>query len=123
MGLAVSQAHRPPAQNADLIVCLADFHRFSFSAYSERMVNVVNAVFQPHSAVTAHLPNGLDSFLCGGHCDAVVSHLPAGLVGDFLAELQGQAVVVSQLANGANVNHCFYFLSLGGLPSLFLYLV
>jgi hypothetical protein len=37
--------------------------------------------------------------------------LPTTLVGDNLAVLQGQAVVVVQLFDGANVNHIVYFLS------------
>ena len=44
MGLAVSQSHCAPAEDTDLVVRSADFHRFTLGIHSERMVDVVDAI-------------------------------------------------------------------------------
>ena len=43
-GLAVSQSHCTPAEDADLVVRSADFHRFAFGVHSEGVVDVVDAI-------------------------------------------------------------------------------
>ena len=44
-GSAVSQAHSAPTQNADLVVRSADCDGFALGAYSETVVDIVDAIF------------------------------------------------------------------------------
>jgi hypothetical protein len=112
MGLAVSQSHCAPTEDTDLVVRSADFHRFALGVHSEGVVDVVDTILQPDTAVTAHSLNRLDGFFCALGFDAVVSYLPTALVGDNLTIFQGQATVFSNLFNSSNVNHFVSLLSL-----------
>ena len=105
MTSAVSQGHVAPAQHRDLIVSLADFECFALRVHAVALVDVVDAVGKPHAAVAIVSLDSVDCFPCGLALYALGGNLPAGFVGDGLAVFKGQAVVVSELFNRADVNH------------------
>ena len=84
-GLAVSQAHCPPAEDTNLIVLSANRYRLSLGVHSVTVVNVVDAIAVPYATVAAHCTNRLDCIFCTLSLNAVVCYLPAAFVGDNLA--------------------------------------
>ena len=105
MTSAVSQGHVVPAQHRDLIVSLADFQRLALRIHAVALVDVVHTFAVPHAAVAVVSLYCVDCFPCGLALYALGGNLPAGFVGDRLAVFKGQAVVVSELLNRADVNH------------------
>ena len=103
--LAVSQIPARPAIYTDLIARLADFKRLLLGLHPLGLVNIIDAVGEPYTAVSAEILNGVDSFAGGLTLNAVSSNLPTGLVIDFLAIFKGQAVIFSEFENRTNVNH------------------
>ena len=116
--LAVSQIPARPAIYADLIARLADFKCLLLGLYSLGLVNIIDAVRKPHTAVSAEVLNRIDSFAGGLTFNAIGSDLPAGLVIDLLAMFEGQTVVFSELENRTNVNHVISLPGFVGFPSL-----
>lgn len=103
--LAVSQIPARPAIYADLIARLADFKRLLLGLHSLGLVNIIDAIRKPHTAVSAEVLNCIDSFAGGLTFNAISSDLPAGLIVDLLAMFEGQTVIFSELENRTNVNH------------------
>ena len=103
--LAIGKIPARPAIYADLIARLADFKRLLLGLHSLGLVNIIDAVRKPHTAVSAEVLNRIDSFAGGLTFNAIGSDLPAGLVVDLLAMFEGQAVIFSELENRTNVNH------------------
>ena len=103
--LAVSQIAARPAIYADLIARLADFKRLLLGLHSLGLVNIIDAIRKPHTAVSAEVLNRIDSFAGGLTFNAIGSDLLAGLVPDNLAMFEGQTVIFSELENRTNVNH------------------
>ena len=103
--LAIGKIPARPAIYADLIARLADFKRLLLGLHSLGLVNIIDAVRKPHTAVSAEVLNRIDSFAGGLTFNAIGSDLPAGLVVDLLAMFEGQAVIFSELKNRTNVNH------------------
>ena len=105
MTSAVGQGHVVPAQHRDLIVSLADFQRLALRVHAVTLVDVVHAFTVPHAAVAIVSLDSVDCLACRLALYAFGGNLPAGFVGDGLAVFKGQAVVVSELFNRADVNH------------------
>ena len=103
--LAIGKIPARPAIYADLIARLADFKCLLLGLYSLGLVNIIDAVRKPHTAVSAEVLNRIDSFAGGLTFNAIGSDLPAGLVVDLLAMFEGQTVVFSELEDRTNVNH------------------
>ena len=103
--LAIGKIPARPAIYADLIARLADFKRLLLGLHSLGLVNIIDAVRKPHTAVSAEVLNRIDSFAGGLTFNAIGSDLPAGLVVDLLAMFEGQTVIFSELENRTNVNH------------------
>ena len=103
--LAVGEIPARPAIYADLIARLANFKRLLLGLHPLGLVNIIDAVRKPHTAVSAEVLNRVDSFAGGLALNAVGSDLPAGLVVDFLTIFEGHAVVIGELTNRTNVNH------------------
>ena len=103
--LAIGKIPARPAIYADLIARLADFKRLLLGLHSLGLVNIIDAVRKPHTAVSAEALNRIDSFAGGLTFNAIGSDLPAGLVVDLLAMFESQTVVFSELENRTNINH------------------
>ena len=73
--------------------------------HSLGLVNIIDAIRKPHTAVSAEVLNRIDSFAGGLTFNAIGSDLLGGLVVDLLAMFKGQAVIFSELENRTNVNH------------------
>ena len=116
--LAVSQIPARPAIYADLIARLADFKRLLLGLHSLGLINIIDAIRKPYTAVSAEVLNRIDSFAGGLTFNAIGSDLPAGLVIDLLAMFEGQTVVFSELENRTNVNHVISLPGFVGFPSL-----
>ena len=83
--LAVSQIPARPAIYADLIARLADFKRLLLGLHSLGLVNIIDAIRKPHTAVSCICFDCVNSFTCCLALYALGSDLPAGLIIDFLA--------------------------------------
>ena len=103
--LAVGEIPARPAIYADLIARLANFKRLLLGLHPLGLVNIIDAVRKPYTAVSAEVLNRVNSFAGGLALYAIGGDLPAGLVVDFLAIFKSHAVVFSELANRTNVNH------------------
>ena len=116
--LAIGKIPARPAIYADLIARLADFKRLLLGLHSLGLVNIIDAVRKPHTAVSAEVLNRIDSFAGGLTFNAIGSDLPAGLVVDLLAMFEGQTVIFSELTDRTNVNHVISLSGFVGFPSL-----
>ena len=116
--LAIGKIPARPAIYADLIARLANFKRLLLGLHSLGLVNIIDAIRKPHTAVSAEVLNRSDSFAGGLTFNAIGSDLPAGLVVDLLAMFEGQTVVFSELENRTNVNHVISLPGFVGFPSL-----
>ena len=103
--LAIGQIPARPAIYADLIARLADFKRLLLGLNSLGFVDIVDAIREPDTAVSAEVLDRVNGLACGLTFNAIGGDLPAGLVIDFLAIFKGHAVVFSELTNRTNVNH------------------
>ena len=56
-GLAVSQAHRAPVEDGNLIASAPDFHCFALRIYPVAAVDVVDAVREPDPAIPVSIPS------------------------------------------------------------------
>lgn len=83
----------------------ADLHRFALRADAVALVDVVDPISKPHAAITVISLYRVDCFACALGFHAFGSNLPAGFVGDGLAVLERQPVVILELEDRANVNH------------------
>lgn len=68
-------------------------------------VDIVDTIGKPHAAVAIVGFYRIDSFASVTALNAFSCYLPAAFIGNGLAILKGQTVIVGQLANRANVNH------------------
>ena len=103
--LAIGEIPARPAIYADLIARLANFERLLLGLDSLGLVDIVDAIREPNTAVSAIFLDRVNGFACGLTLYAIGGDLPAGLVIDFLAIFEGQTVVFSEFENGTNVNH------------------
>lgn len=96
-----------PSVDALLIHNLADLQGGSLSLDSLADIDIVNTVGIPDTdvALATHVAMNDSGYFLGGLAfDARYADLPAGLVLDFLAIAEGDALVVSQLADGADID-------------------
>ena len=70
------------------------------------LVDVVYTISKPHAAVAVISLYGIDCLACCLALYAFGGYLPTAFVGDGLASLERQPVVVVKLEDRANVNHC-----------------
>jgi len=103
--LAVGKAHVTPPQDADLIASLANGHGFALRVYPVALVHVIDPFAVPHAAVTTIRLDSLDALTSRLALDAFCGDLPTSLVGDRLACLERQPVVVLQLVDAPDVDH------------------
>ena len=103
--LAVGQGHLAPVKHADLITSPADLQGFPLRVDAVALVDVVDTAGEPDPAVAAVGLNRVNGLAIRAALDAFGGDLPAGLVGDGLAVLESEAVILGQLANRANVDH------------------
>ena len=66
MGLAVSQAHCPPAEDAYLVVCSTDGHCFSLGIYTEGVVYIVDTILKPYTIGIESVVNTIDRIRAAG---------------------------------------------------------
>ena len=97
MGLAVSQTHRVPVEDRDLIVRFTDFQRFPLGFHSVTFINVVNAASEPNAAIPIESLNCIESGPRVFSLYAFGGDLPTRLVGDALALFKSHAVIVFEV--------------------------
>ena len=110
--LAISKILASPAKHADLVVCATDGQGFFLGVHSLGLINIIDAIREPDTAVSAEVLNRVNGLACGLTLNAISSDLPASLIIDLFTILESHAIVFSELDNGANVNHV---ISLSGL--------
>jgi len=115
--LAVGKSHVTPPQDADLVASLANGHGFALRADSVALVHIIDPFAVPHAAVATIRLDSLDALTSTLALYAFCGYLPTALVGDRLACFKRQPVVVGQLVDAPDVDHC------GGLLALSLYAV
>jgi len=86
-------------------VSLANFERLALRVYSVALVDVVDTISEPHAAVAVVSLDSVDCFSCGLALYAFGGYLPAAFVGDRLASLERQPVIIAELEDRTNVNH------------------
>ena len=116
--LAIGKIPARPAIYADLIARLADFKRLLLGLHSLGLVNIIDAIRKPYTAVSCICFDCVNSFTRCLALYALGSDLPAGLVPNNLAIFERHAVVVSELTDRTNVNHVISLSGFVGFPSL-----
>ena len=111
-----------PSVDALLVHNLADCESISLSLDSLTDIDIVDTIGVPHTdiAFAAHVAmEDSGYFLRGSDFNAGYTDLPASLILDFLTIAEGDALIVSQLANGADIDssvgsvlHMIHFLSI-----------
>ena len=97
MGLAVSQTHRAPIEDRDLIVSFADFQSFALRVHSVAFINVVNAIGKPDAAISVESLNRFESGPRIFGLYTFGSNLPTCLIGDALALFKSDAIIVFEV--------------------------
>lgn len=96
-----------PAIDALLIHQLADGQRILFGGDSLAYIDIVNTAGVPDSDIALPTQIAMEDsgyLFSGLDFDALDADLPAGLILDFLTVAKGDALVVSQLADGTNID-------------------
>ena len=106
--LTIHQPHCSPSEDAYLIAGSSNLKSFPLCAYAMALVDVVDALAIPYTAVAFVGSYGFDSLFSGATLDAFGSDLITALVSDGFAAFEGETVVISEFANCANVNHMYY---------------
>lgn len=123
-----------PSVNTLLVHDLADFQGILLCGDSLADVNIVDAFAEPDADVAGSADSMVENFadFFGGlDFDAGDADLPAGSVFYDFAIAEGQALVVCDVANGANIDsvvgdvlhNSFSFLVSGGVPFCYLYYI